>query len=213
MTNTFKVGDRVISNARGATRGLEGTIVCQPEDVMPGVDFGPEFEGHELDGSVKSRTGWWVDAKDLQHVTPAPAADSPALPASAEPATAESLNAFFGLCHERSNAAGWWNDPETGEDLLSNPTYAPFVVATKILLAVSELTEGMEGLRKDAKDDKLPNRSMLEVELADAVIRVGDLAGKLGLDVGGAIAEKMQFNSSRPDHKTDNRRKPGGKKF
>jgi len=54
---------------------------------------------------------------------------------------------------------------------------------------------------------------MLEVELADAVIRIFDMAGGLNLDLGGAIAEKLQYNASRADHKPENRRQPGGKAF
>ena len=54
---------------------------------------------------------------------------------------------------------------------------------------------------------------MVEVELADAVIRILDLSGKLDLDLMGAIKEKMEYNSTRADHKRENRNKEGGKKF
>lgn len=62
-------------------------------------------------------------------------------------------------------------------------------------------------------DDKLSHRKMLEVELADTVIRVCDLAGGLELDLGGAIAEKLAFNTQRPDHKLDHRQGSGGKSY
>ncbi len=81
------------------------------------------------------------------------------------------------------------------------------------MLIVSEVAEAMEGHRKNLMDDKLPHRSMLEVELADVLIRIGDLAGALKLDIAGAVIEKMNFNSNRPDHKIENRLKDGGKKF
>ena len=71
----------------------------------------------------------------------------------------------------------------------------------------------MEGDRKNLMDDKLPHRKMLEVELADAVIRIFDLAGREGLDLGGALVEKLQYNQIRPDHKKENREKEGGKKY
>ena len=71
----------------------------------------------------------------------------------------------------------------------------------------------MEGYRKSLMDDKLPNRPMLEVELADAVIRIFDLCGALGFDMQGAIYEKLDFNKTREDHKIENRMKEGGKKF
>ena len=81
------------------------------------------------------------------------------------------------------------------------------------MLVVSEVAEAMEGHRKNLPDDKLPHRPMVEVELADAVIRIADLAGALGLDLGGAIAEKLAFNATRPDHKPENRKQAHGKKY
>lgn len=71
----------------------------------------------------------------------------------------------------------------------------------------------MEGDRKQLMDDKLSHRSMFEVELADAVIRIFDLAGSQGLDLGGAIVEKLAYNQQREDHKIENRKNDGGKKY
>lgn len=81
------------------------------------------------------------------------------------------------------------------------------------MLIVSEVSEAMEGHRKNLMDDKLPHRPMIEVELADALIRIADLAGALGLDLGGAVEEKLAFNASRPDHKLENRMAAGGKAY
>jgi NTP pyrophosphatase (non-canonical NTP hydrolase) len=141
----------------------------------------------------------------------------------------QAINALSVLCHIRSYDAGWWHCNETGLPLkpgdvpegfaLNKQAKAfqkamfPYVVATKLMLTVSEISEAMEGHRRTLMDDKLPNRTMIEVELADAVIRICDLAGALGLDLGGAIAEKIDFNAVRPDHQTVNRRKPGGKAY
>lgn len=36
------------------------------------------------------------------------------------------------------------------------------------------------------------------VELADAVIRIADLCGHLGIDLDAAISEKMAYNEGRP---------------
>lgn len=113
------------------------------------------------------------------------------------------------LCHGASTIAGWWTDPKTGEHLIN----APRIVQEKLLLVHSELSEAMEGYRKNLMDDKLPHRKMIEVELADACIRIFDLAGAMGLDLGGALVEKMQFNRVRPDHKLENRIAEGGKRF
>lgn len=125
---------------------------------------------------------------------------------------ADAVNLLVNVAHNASTEAGWWIDPVTGEDY-STKYWFPFVVGTKLMLGVSELSEGMEGHRKSRMDDKLPHRPMLEVELADAVIRIGDLAGKLGYDLGGAVAEKMAFNAIRPDHKIEARTAVGGKQY
>lgn len=113
------------------------------------------------------------------------------------------------ICHGAAAAAGWWNDLKTGEPIINRP----HVVGEKLMLIVSEVAEAMEGHRKGLADDKLPHRAMIEVELADAVIRIADLAGAMGLDLGGAIAEKLAYNAKRTDHKPENRLKPGGKSY
>jgi NTP pyrophosphatase (non-canonical NTP hydrolase) len=109
-------------------------------------------------------------------------------------------------CHAASVAGGWYTNPVTGERLQRN-------VGEMLMLIVSEVAEAMEGYRKGLADDHLPDRLMIEVELADAVIRIGDLAGYLGLDLGGAIAAKMAYNQTRADHKPAARAAAGGKAF
>lgn len=125
------------------------------------------------------------------------------------PTTEQAGDYLVEVCHGASAAAGWWNDLETGAPLVDRP----HVVGEKLMLIVSEVSEAMEGHRKGLADDKLPHRPMIEVELADAVIRIADLAGALGLDLGGAIAEKLAYNANRPDHKPENRKAEGGKKY
>ena len=134
--------------------------------------------------------------------------DSPAIRAAA--------TELQNFCHGQAHHNGWWTDMGTGQDLRSTgyPKLSPTVnVGEKLMLIVTEVGEGMEGHRKLMMDDHLPTRTMLEVELADAVIRILDLAGGLGLDIGGAIAEKLLYNGSRLDHQVKNRRDVGGKRF
>ena len=119
--------------------------------------------------------------------------------------------------HENNVKAGWWTDLDSGIDLVQQARYGTrlgkAIVAEKLCLIHSEISEAMEGARKNLPDDKLPHRPMIEVELADAVIRILDLCGALNLDLDGAIKEKLIFNLTRPDHKIENRTKEGGKVF
>lgn len=136
------------------------------------------------------------------------------------------------LCHNLALGSGWWNrrTPNVPADLAEGVADyladegAPIggvltaeeisgLVPEKLMLIVSEVAEAMEGHRKGLKDDHLPNRSMLEVELADTVIRVSDLAGALGLDLAGAIIEKLAYNQRRADHKPEARAADGGKAY
>ena len=115
------------------------------------------------------------------------------------------------VCHGRAVEAGWWENLQQRHPLTHDERMA--LVPTKLMLVVSELAEAMEAHRKGLKDDKLPHRDGLEVELADAIIRIFDLGGALGMDLGGALAEKMVYNARRPDHQRAARMAPGGKSY
>lgn len=129
----------------------------------------------------------------------------------------ETITRLSFAIHDGNVAAGWWTDLDTGQDLAaevrSGSRFGKALVAEKIALGHSELSEALEGHRKGLMDDKLSHRLMVEVEIADAIIRELDLAGALGLDVGGAIFDKLAYNAQRADHKPENRLKAGGKAY
>lgn len=81
------------------------------------------------------------------------------------------------------------------------------------MLMVSEIAEMMEGVRKDLPDTHLPHRQMEEVEAADLLIRLLDYCGYRGLDIAGAVREKLAYNVTRQDHTNEARRAVNGKKF
>jgi hypothetical protein len=125
--------------------------------------------------------------------------------------TAHEIEAYHGirqaqrLAHKTASDAGWYRNPETGEEIARN-------FGEVVALMHSELSEALEADRKGLRDDKLPHRDGREVEFADCIICILDTAEALGLDVAGAIIEKNRYNHHRADHKLANRA-AGGKKY
>ena len=96
---------------------------------------------------------------------------------------------FFGNVsrgvHNNAVAHGWWEEPR--ED------------GTLIALIMSEAAEALEALRKgNGPDEHCPQFSGAEVELADVIIRIMDMAEARGWNVAGAIVAKHEFNKTRP---------------
>ena len=87
--------------------------------------------------------------------------------------------------HQMNYANGFWDNVQDN-------------FSSKIALVHSELSEALEADRKNLMDDKLPDRHGREVELADAMIRIFDLAGRYDMDLGGALVAKIAYNASRP---------------
>lgn len=95
------------------------------------------------------------------------------------------------------NAAKGFNEHAT------NPLYVP----TKLALVTTEIAEAIEAHRcGDEPDPHLPQHSNLQVEMADAVIRLFHLAGDLNFSLAQVLVDKLEFNRSRPH-------KHGGKKY
>ena len=67
--------------------------------------------------------------------------------------------------YQQNVDVGWWDEPLPLD-----------VKQVKLMLVITEIAEATEGERKNLMDDHLPHRRMGEVELADALIRLLDLA-------------------------------------
>ena len=163
--------------------------------------------------------------------------------------------------HAQNKKMGWWDEVRSYKTIAS--------------LIHSELSEAMEGDRKDLMDDHLSHYKMFWVELADFSIRCFDYLGyvknkeydfyidneisnseficdmhsqvssfvnnmndpyyrntdvpqkqlayavmscfhhadSFNIDLHKIIIEKVEYNKHRPDHKKENRKKEGGKKY
>jgi len=78
----------------------------------------------------------------------------------------KTINDLAKSIHAQNVEAGWWD----GDGCIFE----------KLQLVSTEIAEATEGERKDLMDDHLPQRKMGEVELADALIRLLDIAGRYG---------------------------------
>lgn len=100
---------------------------------------------------------------------------------------AELVAQSHGLAKEK----GWWPDE-------------PFNIPEKLALIHSEISEALEDYRT-ADPECLSEVFMYDkkpvgfaVELADAVIRIADLCGKMGIDLEKVIQTKHAYNMGRP---------------
>lgn len=106
--------------------------------------------------------------------------------------------------HDNAVAKGWWPNG-TGKTIGTNEVLA------KLALIHSEVSEALEVARMPEVDlthiwhegrvlregDPLPKPEGFGIELADAVIRIFDLAGALGIDLERCIMDKWLYNESR----------------
>ena len=94
--------------------------------------------------------------------------------------------------HKNAKLKGFWTVSENTPE--------------KVMLIVTELAEYVERYRRDQKagscqdmsDEHCSEYTNQEIELADAVIRIFDLAGYHNYRLGDAIVAKMKYNATRP---------------
>lgn len=91
--------------------------------------------------------------------------------------------------HANAVVKGFWDGELSREKEL----------AVRIALIHSEISEALEATRTGNPADRhVPALTNLEIELADAVIRIMDMARHFNLRVGQAIVMKHAFNETRP---------------
>lgn len=73
----------------------------------------------------------------------------------------------------------------------------PIWLGNRIALVQSEISEGLESIRK-YNHRITPASGGLGEELADAIIRIADLAHSVNIDLDEAIRLKMLYNIKRP---------------
>lgn len=124
----------------------------------------------------------------------------------AELTLTEALDMVAKHSHESAKKNGWWEGVDPKDR---------FRETVGLMLVVTELAEAVEILRTDphAPDKHLPQFRAIEVEYADAILRLLDQAEGRGYRVAKAAIAKIAYNHRRADHQPKNRAKPGGKAF
>ena len=111
------------------------------------------------------------------------------------------LRELVKITHENARNKGFWEDWDSicWEDGLERNDSSTLnieelfnlAISSRLMLIVSEVSEVLEALRKNDKEN-------FKEELADIVIRTCDLAGGLGVDLQEEILKKINKNKNRP---------------
>ncbi len=104
----------------------------------------------------------------------------------------ERYNEVASGIHETAKDKGWWDEDRNDGEILC--------------LIHSEVSEALEALRSgNPLDDKVPEFTGVETELADVIIRIMDYGSAKNHRVAEALMAKIEFNKTR-SYKHGNKR-------
>ncbi len=87
--------------------------------------------------------------------------------------------------HRTAKEKGWWSGERNNGEIIA--------------LIHSEISEALESLRHgNPPDEHLPEYAGVEVELADAIIRIMDFGEARGYRIAEAVEAKIVYNATRP---------------
>jgi NTP pyrophosphatase (non-canonical NTP hydrolase) len=119
------------------------------------------------------------------------------------------INEMVEQAHATSRSKGWWDEQQNsvnlgdgsvlpGEGL--DPAKVERTIPEKLCLIHSEVSEALEDYRRGDMEPSVGEKGKpcgFTSELADILIRIGDLAGAMDIDLESAVIEKMAFNTTR----------------
>lgn len=125
------------------------------------------------------------------------------------------INELVKKAHENAVNHGFWNPPlnfgtaialihsELSEALEEEREGRPLVwykctEGDPLPCNPADETDCFQYGHEDTCQHRNPKPEGVAVELADAVIRIADLCGHLGIDLDAVIREKMTYNEGRP---------------
>jgi hypothetical protein len=99
------------------------------------------------------------------------------------------LNELAENVHFAAVEKGWWDGERPMGDVIAN-------IHSELSEAWEFYRSGMSLTEVHYTGNNKPDG--FAIELADTIIRILDLSARLGLDMDALVAEKMDYNQSRP---------------